>query len=110
MQTWLPLLGAPAVSLANLSLAYALTAPSCAMESTAWLHGVNAVCVAVCAVLTAIGWGQWRRVRGHPAPDDAGDRTSRQRFLAAMGFAVGLLFTLVTLAQWAAAWILWPCL
>ena len=109
MWTWLALLGTPSIALLNLGVVFALASPSCALQTTAWLHGVHAVSTAASAVATAMAWRDWRRHGAAGTEDAAADTATRQRFTASLAAWVGLLFTLVTLAQWFVAAVLSPC-
>jgi hypothetical protein len=108
MWTWLALLGTPLLSLSNLAISHALATPSCAHQAERWLHGANALHVALCVLLLVMAWrdtGAWPAFHR----DDAADPATRRRFVSSMALPCALLFTAVTLAQWLAVWVMSPC-
>ena len=104
MWNWLALVGTPLVSLAVLATGFASVSPSCAHQSTAWLHALHGAGVLVGLGLSVGAW----RARGRNLGRGA-DAQARRDFVNAMALPVGLLFTLVMLAEWFTAWVLSPC-
>jgi len=107
--SWLALLLTPMISLANLGVVYALAVPACEGQTTLWLQCVQAASTVSCGLLS---WMAWRVPRNGTLAggSSAGSPLARQDFIAAMGRWAGLLFTLVTMAQWFVALALSPCL
>ncbi|MGH6648242.1 hypothetical protein [Aquabacterium sp.] len=111
MWTWLALLFTPLLSLGVLGIAYALVPTSCNHQTVAALHAVYALGCGVSALITALAWPllPWPK-RDLGLPDTGLQAHSRQRFVSLIAGPTGLLFTLVTAAQWLAVWLLSPCL
>ena len=63
MWTWPALLLAPLLALAEQSIVYALSTPTCQTQREAYLHGVPIVFIAVTLLFTAMAWGEARRLR-----------------------------------------------
>ena len=106
MWNWLALLGTPVVSLTVLALGFALVTPSCAHQTLAWVHSVHAVGVVLGLVFSVGAARQRATSRDRLAP---ADMQARRHFVHAMALPVGLLFTLVMVAEWFVAWVLSPC-
>ena len=113
--SWLSLLLVPSLSLANLSITYALVTPACARQSSLALHLTTLVCLVASLGITGSAWRGWQAlisVGGDESAgmdSDAGDAPTRKRFVAAAAAIVGALFCLVTAAQWIGQWVLSPC-
>lgn len=105
---WLALLGAPMLTLLNLSIVYALVAPACAEQNTLPLHLVSAISLLLCLLFTFMAWQQWQQYGVLPevAEDDA---SARKSFLPVVAVISGLLSALVIAAQWVPQWVLSPC-
>jgi hypothetical protein len=108
MPNWPAMLGAPAVALADASIAYALVMPSCSRQNAIALHGVALASLVLCILLTWPAALNWRReaAAGRARNDAAG---ARALMLAQVATMAGLLSTLVVLAEWLPQWILSPC-
>jgi hypothetical protein len=83
------LLGTPLISLANLSIAYALVTPSCARQSAAWLHGVNAASCVACLLLALLCALHRQQAA---SPEDAGGTLRRRYFMGRVSLGTALLF------------------
>ena len=112
MRIWLALLIAPSLALACQSLLYALVTPACGAQSSAGLHAVAAVSLALAALFTALA-GAERRARaaspGRTGDSDSADPATGRRFLATVSMAVGALSALAIAAMWIGVWVLSPC-
>jgi hypothetical protein len=112
MPIWPALFVAPSLSLAHLSVAYALVTPACAAQHTGWLHGSSAVFLAGALLFTAMAFVESRR-RSHllnPRPGADSDlRSARPWFIAQVASLVGLLSSLVIVGIWIPQWLLSPC-
>ena len=112
MLSWPALLLGPVLALAEQSIVYALSTPTCQSQREAWLHGVPLVFMAVTLLFTAMAWGEARRLRrdGLGAPHaDADTRALRRYFVACAATGVGALSTLAIVAMWIPQWVLSPC-
>ena len=110
MWTWPALLLAPLLALAEQSIVYALSTPACQSQRAAWLHGVPLAFVAATLFLTAMAWGEARRLAGGAPPHlDADRRALRRYFLACVATGLGALSSLAIVAMWLPQWVLSPC-
>lgn len=108
---WASIILAPLLFLANLSLMYALVPLACGTQSSTSLHVANAVTLA----LTLIAWLlAWQSLRSSA---DAGirvgvpgDDVHRSHFLSRVGVWVSAIVAWAIVLQWAAQWILAPCI
>lgn len=111
LPVWPALLLAPALVLAEQSLAYALVAPLCARQQGAWLHAVPLAFIAVVLLLTLLAALEVRRLGGRQAAAAVRDAaTLRPLFVARIATGLGALSLLVLLALWMPQWWLSPCL
>jgi hypothetical protein len=108
MGNWPALLLAPALTLANLSITYALVPPSCARQNTAALHLVSGAILLLCILFSWQAWKNWRAARAD-VPADSDRRAQRPPFVAIVAVMTGALSSLTVLAQWFPSWILSPC-
>ncbi|MFI5257784.1 MAG: hypothetical protein ACHQRK_11045 [Gemmatimonadales bacterium] len=88
---WIGFFLPPAAYFVHLQVAYVLVPWACGHDGSSWVHAVGALAVLVAAFGTAIAW----RVRA--------------RFLGLTGFGMGLLFTLMLLAQLVAGFLIGTC-
>ena len=115
MRTWLALILAPLLVLAQQSATYALATPSCRQQTTLGIHTVAGITLLVVLVFTALAWSAWRDTAlPSDPPPGAAERSDvralrRRRFVAAMAVAVGALSALVALMMWVPVWLLSPC-
>src|SRR3954470_5054719 len=106
MLAWPALLLAPLLALAQQSVTYALTTPSCRHQESTALHVVPFATLVLILAMTALAAWSWHARR---LPEDPGMAQAqredtralrRRRFIAAMGVVVGLISALVSLAMW----------
>lgn len=108
MRLWPGVFVAPLAFIAELALAYALVPYACQSERHVTIHAVQVVTliVAIGAALFAL---REYRVAGGETPDDAGDKTTRDRFVSLIGVLVSVTISLALLAQWITTWVIPPC-
>jgi hypothetical protein len=104
MQAWPGLFVAPLTALAHLTMVFAMSTPSCRMQSEALLHGVSIAALLVALACTAMAASAWRH-----APGAQTDANARRRFVAAVATGVGALSAVVIVALWLPPWWLSPC-
>jgi hypothetical protein len=107
MATWLALLVAPILALADQTVALSMTAWACRGQHPLALHMVHVPFAIATAATTLLAWQRWRETAAMAA---AGDATARSQFLAGMALGVSALSLLVILTMWAPTWLLSPCL
>lgn len=105
---WTGVLVPPVAFLLNLEVAYALVPTACGARSVVLVHLVHLVSLGLAILGGVVAWRTWQR-SGATWPGGEGGRISRTRFMAGLGALMGLLFTLVILAQWIPSFILDPC-
>ena len=112
MFTWPALLLCPMLALAEQSIVYALSTPTCQTQRETWLNGVPLVFVALTLLLTALAWTELRRLRGEhvDASVDTDAQALRRYFVARVAVWSGALSSLVIVAMWVPQWVLSPCL
>jgi hypothetical protein len=107
MRTWVGLLGAPLLALADQTVSYATVGWSCAHEQTVVAHAVHGVFLAAIVVATLFAWQGWRETRPARAQGEEG---ARRQFMAGLAAASGALSALIVAAMWFPVWVLGPCL
>ena len=107
MATWLALLVAPILALADQSIAFAATGWACARQGTGSVHFVHALFLAATLAATFLAWQSWRAGADVVAVDESG---ARRHFLAGLAFASAMLSALTIAAMWLPTWLLSPCL
>ena len=107
MATWLALLVAPILALADQFVALSMTTWACRGQHGVALHVVHAAFAAAAALTTWLAWLRWRTVA--PATP-AGETARRRRFLTAMSIGVSALSLAVIVAMWGPTWVLSACL
>jgi hypothetical protein len=105
---WTGLLLPPAAFLLNLEVAYALVPTACSTHNPILVHLVHIACLALAVVGGITALRTWRR-SGATWPGGQGGRVGRTQFMAGLGVLLGVLFTLVILAQWIPSFMLSPC-
>lgn len=104
MRTWLALLVAPMLALADQGVSYAAVGWTCARENALVGHGVHALFL---AATIATAFAAWRvRVETRAATDE---RDASRHFLAGVGIASAALACLVIVAMWIAHGWISPC-
>jgi hypothetical protein len=112
MPAWPALLLAPLLALAEQSIMYALSTPSCQTQRDAVLNVIPLAFLIATAVLTVFAFSAARRLRrgADDSPQaDADALESRRYFVAWMAVGSGALSSLVILATWVPHWVLSPC-
>jgi hypothetical protein len=104
MRSWPGLVLAPLTALAHLTTVFALSTPSCEMQSEALLHGVSAAALVLALACTVMAAASWRRV-----PAARTDPNDRRRFVGMVATGVGALSSVVIVALWLPPWWLSPC-
>lgn len=103
---WFGLLGGPLAWAGHLGVAYYLVPDACAAGSSALLHVVTFVAVAVAVAAIASAW----RVRRAAHPSDDGIASERGAFAGVVGLALSSLFLLVILMEGLPPLLIDPCL
>lgn len=107
---WLALATPPLVWFSAQNAGYFLVAWACARLNGEWvLHAIAAASVALCVAAGLLSLTLLRDV-GARGEDDRDDRIQRVRFLARIGVAGAIIFTLIILVQWIAVAMLDPCM
>jgi hypothetical protein len=107
MRTWLALLGAPLLALADQSVSYATVGWSCAHQHTFVMHAAHGVSLTAIVIGTLFAWQCWRETRPVRAQ---GEEPARRHFMAGLATASAALSALVVAAMWLPVWMLGPCL
>jgi hypothetical protein len=107
MRTWLALLVAPILALADQSVAYATVGWACANQQAIAVHAVHIVFL---VAVVAATFAAWQRMRETAAMKSGGEATPRRHFLAGLATASGALSALAIVAMWIPAWVLGACL
>ena len=105
---WTGLLLPPAAFLLNLEVAYALVPTACSSRNPLLVHLVHIACLALAVVGSITALRTWRE-SGATWPGGQGGRVGRTQFMSGVGLLLGVLFTLVILAQWIPSFMLSPC-
>ena len=116
IRVWPALLLAPLLALLDQSVAYALVTPSCALQTTAWLHLVAGLSFLLVAAMTVLAWKAWRRMAvaaetpgSKMTASDATEGRVRGQFIALVAALAGSMSLLVVLAMWLPIVVLSPC-
>ncbi len=105
---WIGLLLPAATFFAHLQIGYVLVPWACAAKQDVWVHVAGVAAVGVAALGTLAAWRSWVRAGGDD-PGESGGAVPRTRFLGATGVGMGLIFTLILIAQWVAAFFIGTC-
>ena len=105
---WLGVLGAPAAWGLQLDVGYAMPPGLCRLGSSWPEHVLSVVCVVITLGAALVSYRQYAAVGGSPDQTDGGP-LARRRFLGALGTVVGLLFTMVIIAQSLPPFFFDPC-
>lgn len=107
---WPAIVLAPVLALGDLLLINALTAPSCPLQNESWLHVVALAFLGLLLLITAIAWGDARRLRRLTRAPMQPKALSRRRYFIALSAAlIGVLSTLTVLLLALPRWIHSPC-
>jgi hypothetical protein len=106
---WIAVFMAPVAFFLHLQVNYALVPWACSTGNTFPIHIATFVAMALAGAGCFTTWRSWRHA-GTIWPDDARGSLTRTRFMAALGFLMGILFLLVILAQAVPTFIFEPCL
>jgi len=104
MRTWLALLVAPVLALADQSIAFSMATWMCNRQHMLPMHALHASFAAAILVATATAWSHWRRSAAAADPS-----TERRHFIAGVATASGALSALAVVAMWIPTWLLSPC-
>ena len=106
---WPGILLAPAVFLADLTIAYALVPWACDHQRHGVLHATSLATLLLMLTMLLLAWRDWRSARSH---DSAGMESLQQRpvFLAYLALTGSAVFTLATLALWFTQFIVPACI
>lgn len=102
---WAGLLLPSAAFLANLQVNYVLVTRACRYHATEVLHLVCAVSLACAVAGAVIAWRVWR----HAGGDAPARPVARARLLGLLGVGLGVVLSLVIVAQWLAVALISPC-
>ncbi len=102
---WFGLLTGPVAWSVQLTLAYALSSWTCDGDTLAPLHVASLLCLAAAAAGGVAAWRWWRSLGGWPSDHDEA-AAGRTRLMLLLGVMTGTLFSLVIVAQWLAAVVL----
>ena len=108
MPVWPALLLSPLLALAEQSVVYALSTPSCETQRAEWLHLLPPGFAAVTLAFTALAWIELRRQAREPHAD-ADPAGHRAHFVAQVAVWSSALSTLAIVAMWVPQWWLSPC-
>lgn len=108
MRSWPGIVLAPALALADQSVAYALVQWGCHAQQFAALQLVHLVFL-VAALATIVP--PWAGAMRPPVADAGrpGDNHDRDHFMCVVAVMVGSLSALVIVALWIPQWVLSPC-
>jgi hypothetical protein len=105
---WTGLLLPPVAVLLDINVGYFLVTQACLHRNIVPLHLVHLGAMLLAMLGGLAAWRLWQNV-GRGMPHDEPGPPGTTRFMAATGLAGGVLFTLVTLAQWIPVFVLSPC-
>jgi hypothetical protein len=105
---WTGVVLPPLAFLLNLEAAYALVPTACSSRNLLLVHLVHLVCLVLAIFGGFTALRHWR-ASGGTWPGGAGGRLSRTQFMSGLGMLLGLLFTVVIVAQWIPSFMLDPC-
>jgi Ca2+/H+ antiporter len=105
---WAGLLVAPVAFLFNLQTNYTLTQKLCPGGRMVFLHIMSLFFLLVTTAGGLIAWRNRERA-GRARPNEAGDKTARNRFLGTVGLMMSVLSFLLIIAQWIPQFIFNPC-
>jgi len=103
---WIGIFLPAAAFFAHLEVGYVLVPRACRTGHATWIHIVATAAVLLSAAGALAAWRTWSSTNGSIAT--AGPRP-RTRFLGVVGLGMGLVFTLILLAQWISSFVLRPC-
>ncbi len=100
---------APALALADQSVAYAFVPWGCSHQHGLWIDAVHATFLAVTLLLSVRSWRDLRAAS--LAASGAGEEgwPGDRRMIARLGLLLGLLSSLAIFAMWVPHWALSPC-
>jgi len=104
-----PFVVSPLVALVNEEVAYVVVPWACYRDAAGWVRVVPLVSLVVLIALALVSFGDWRRVGGGTAANDA-TVADRIRFVALAGLGVTGISALAVVWQWVATWMVHPCL
>ena len=96
---WVGLLLPPTAWITQLQVVWLTSEYGCITNDFLWNHVASVAALAISAFGGLVAFREWRSVGGGTDDDDATVR-SRRRFMALIGVATGVLFTVVIFAQW----------
>ena len=105
---WVGMFLPAAAFFAKLQAGYLLVPWSCTTHQAQWVHIVGVAAVVVAVAGTAAAWRTWMRA-GREAPGEGSGSLPRTRLLGVMGLGMGLIFTLILIAQWISAFFIGVC-
>lgn len=105
---WMTILLPPILALAQQLLGFILVPWACATGLQPYIWMATVIFMIATLGLSFAAWRIWRE-NGSEFPDEQGTAVARTRFLAIGGVALGLMSTLVILAQGIPTFILHPC-
>jgi hypothetical protein len=106
---WAGILAPPLAMLSQLQINYALVLWACGGPGREWvLHLVALLALAVTVLGGLLSWRNWR-MTGAGFEDEGAGVIPRSRFMAVVGILLGVLLSLVVIAQWIPIFIYGPC-
>ena len=107
MRTWIALIVAPLVALADQAVAFAMVDWGCAHQSIWAVHLSHLVCL---ALATLAAWAAWSRWRETTVSSGTGEATVQFHFLAGVAMMVATLSAVAIVAMWIPTWMVSPCI
>jgi hypothetical protein len=105
---WIGLLLPAMAFFGHLEGAYVLVPWACTTGQEIWIHVTGIVSTVASALGTWAAWRTWVRA-GRDVPGEGSGSLPRTRFLGAVGVGMGVIFTLILLMQWLAAFFIGVC-
>jgi hypothetical protein len=96
---WAGVIGAPAAWGVQLVIGYAFSQRACNGNGHGTMHAITAAFAILAMTGAFLSWRDWKKAGGG-SPDNAdGGPVARDRFLGGLGMALGILSTIVVVAQ-----------
>lgn len=107
---WFGVMGGPLAAFVNQQLSYALVTWACQRPEAAFPRLTARILPALLLALALLSAAvAWRSRRSDPPSADAPQSAGRPDFMALLGVGLGVVFSLVIIAEWLAAAVLRTC-
>jgi hypothetical protein len=107
MRIWYAIIIAPALALADQSVAYAVVGWACANQNGVAVHAVHAMFLVATSAGVVLAWQAWRETLPDDGDEDA--HRAQRNFRARVGMAVAGLSAAGVVAMWGAVWVISVC-